>query len=165
MIKQKDVTILDTRNTYESAIGTFEGAIVPPLASFHEFPAYVEKSNIPKEKPVLMFCTSGIRCEKAAEEMRNQGYKEVYQLDGGITNYLAEYPNGHWRGECFMFDHRVAIDTTLKPSTRYKLCPACGNPGDVRTTCEHCTTPCTLCATCVEKAPIACSRTCKQALV
>lgn len=164
MMEKEDVTVLDTRNTYESAIGTFENAIVPPLQSFQEFPKYIQQSTISKEKPVLMFCTSGIRCEKASEEMRSQGYKKVYQLDGGITNYLKEFPDGKWEGECFMFDHRVAVDKNLKPSARYSLCPSCGNPGDVQTTCEHCHTPCTLCTACVEKAPIACSRACKHAL-
>lgn len=161
MLEQDDVTVLDTRNTYESAIGTFENAVVPPLKSFQEFPKFVEESAIPKDKPVLMFCTSGIRCEKAAEEMRSQGYKKVHQLNGGITNYLKEYPNGHWQGECFMFDHRVAVDKNLQPSKRYALCPSCGNPGDVQTMCEHCNAPCTLCEACLKKAPAACSRTCK----
>ena len=162
MLEQDDVTILDTRNTYETAIGTFKNAIIPPLKSFHEFPNYVEKSAIPKDKPVLMFCTSGIRCEKAAEEMRSQGYEKVYQLDGGITNYIKEYPNGHWQGECFMFDHRVAVDKNLQPSKRYALCPSCGNPGDVRTTCIQCNMPCTLCEACLEKVPALCSKACKH---
>lgn len=164
LIEQGDATVLDTRNTYESAIGTFENAVIPPLTSFQEFPEYIQKSAIPKDKPVLMFCTSGIRCEKAAEEMRQQGYKQVYQLDGGITNYIKEYPDGHWQGECFMFDHRVAVDKNLQPSKRYALCPSCGNPGDVRTTCTQCNTPCTLCATCLQQTPALCSRACKHKL-
>ncbi len=164
MLENNDVTILDTRNTYETAIGTFENAVVPSLASFHEFPKFVAESTIPKDKPVAMFCTSGIRCEKAAEEMRQQGYKEVYQLDGGITNYIKEYPNGHWQGECFMFDHRVAIDSNLQPSKRYALCPSCGNPGDIRTTCIQCNKSCTFCESCLTKAPVVCSRACKHDL-
>lgn len=164
MMSQQDVTILDTRNTYESNIGTFENAVVPPIEKFHEFPGYVATSAIPKDKPVLMFCTSGIRCEKASEEMKSQGYEQVYQLDGGITNYLKEYPEGKWQGECFMFDHRVAVDTHLQPSKRYALCPSCGNPGDVRTTCEHCNAPCTLCANCIQQSPTTCSKACKYEL-
>ncbi len=164
MIEREDVTVLDTRNTYETAIGTFEHAVIPPLTSFQDFPSYVAQSDIPKDKPVALFCTSGIRCEKAAEEMRQQGYTEVYQLDGGITNYIKEYPEGHWQGECFMFDHRVAVDTHLQPSKRYALCPSCGNPGDVRTTCIQCNMPCTLCESCLKKVPALCSRACKHEL-
>jgi UPF0176 protein len=165
MLEQGNATVLDTRNEYETNIGTFKDAVIPPLTSFQDFPEYVETSGIPKDKPVLMFCTSGIRCEKASEEMTHQGYKEVYQLDGGVTNYLKEYPNGYWNGECFMFDHRVAVDSNLQPSKRYSLCPRCGNPGDVATTCTICKTNCTLCEECLTKAPATCSRQCKNDLV
>ncbi|MEO6077854.1 MAG: rhodanese-like domain-containing protein [Candidatus Andersenbacteria bacterium] len=164
MIENGTATVLDTRNIYETNIGTFKDAVIPPLKSFQEFPEYIQKSNIPKDKPVLMFCTSGIRCEKASEEMAHQGYQEVYQLDGGVTNYLKEYPNGYWNGECFMFDHRVAVDSNLQPSKRYSLCPRCGNPGDVATTCTICKTDCTLCEECLAKAPATCSRQCKNDL-
>ncbi|OGY35820.1 MAG: hypothetical protein A3E36_03660 [Candidatus Andersenbacteria bacterium RIFCSPHIGHO2_12_FULL_45_11b] len=164
MIQREDVTVLDTRNAYETNIGTFENAIDPKLNSFHEFPNYVEQSNIPKDKPVLMYCTSGIRCEKASEEMAHQGYKEIYQLDGGITNYLKEYPEGKWNGECFVFDHRVALDSALLPSKRYSLCPKCGNPGDVKTACTACNAQCKLCADCLKQAPPACSKRCRHEL-
>ncbi|HLC49240.1 MAG TPA: rhodanese-like domain-containing protein, partial [Candidatus Andersenbacteria bacterium] len=132
--------------------------------SFQEFPEFIEKSSIPKDKPVAMYCTSGIRCEKAAEEMRSQGYENVYQLDGGITNYLREYPDGAWQGECFVFDHRSAIDSHLQPSTRYSLCASCGNPGDVKTACTACTTACVMCELCLQKLPAACSKACKRTL-
>ncbi len=164
MLGQEDVIVLDTRNTYESNIGKFKDAVVPPIEKFQEFPGYIAKSNIPKNKNVLMYCTSGIRCEKAAQEMRNQGYENVYQLDGGITNYIKEYPDGAWEGECFMFDHRVAVDKNLQPSKRYALCPSCGNPGDVQTVCTQCNTPCTLCEDCLKKAPVTCSKACKYSL-
>lgn len=164
MIERGEATVLDTRNEYETNIGTFKGAVVPPLKSFHEFPKYVQESNIPKDKPVLMFCTSGIRCEKASEEMAHQGYQEVYQLDGGITNYLKEYPDGYWNGECFVFDHRVAVDNHLQPSKRYGLCPRCGNPGDVATQCAVCKSDCKLCSSCLAANPATCSRLCKNKL-
>lgn len=164
MLEQKDVTVLDTRNWYETNIGTFKNAVIPSIKKFQEFPEFVQNSNIPKDKPVAMYCTSGIRCEKAAAEMRSQGYQEVYQLDGGITNYLKEFPEGHWNGECFVFDHRSAIDSTLQPSKRYSLCSSCGNPGDVRGNCSACHTPCVTCADCLQKAPAACSKACKRAL-
>lgn len=162
MMHRDDVTILDTRNTYETKIGTFENAIDPKLGSFYQFPEFVENSVIPKDKPVLMFCTSGIRCEKAGEEMAHQGYKEVYQLDGGITNYLKEYPDGKWNGECFMFDHRVAVDSHLQPTTRYGLCPMCGNPGDIQTKCSICPIESKYCAACLAVASATCSRQCRH---
>ncbi len=163
MLEQKDVTVLDTRNWYETNIGTFKNAVVPNTKSFQQFPKFVEESTIPKDKPVVMYCTSGIRCEKAAEEMRQQGYKEVYQLDGGITNYLREYPDGAWQGECFVFDHRSAIDSNLEPSKRYSLCASCGNPGDLRLDCKKCSKACVMCQQCTEQFPIACSKACKRA--
>ncbi len=163
MLKQEDVTVLDTRNWYETNIGTFKNAVVPNIKKFQEFPDFVQQSNIPKDKPVAMYCTSGIRCEKAAEEMRNQGYQQVYQLDGGITNYLREFPEGAWEGECFVFDHRSAIDSSLKPSKRYSLCSSCGNPGDVRNNCSACSKECVTCTTCLQKAPATCSKACKRA--
>ncbi len=164
LIQKKDVVVLDTRNWYETAIGTFKNAIIPKIASFQEFPKYVQKSNIPKDKTVVMFCTSGIRCEKAAEEMRNQGYEHVYQLDGGITNYLKEYPDGAWQGECFMFDHRVAVNSHLRPSTRYGLCRMCGNPGDQKASCTHCKSEHIACRSCLQQRQPYCSRACKNAL-
>ncbi|HSX25283.1 MAG TPA: rhodanese-like domain-containing protein, partial [Candidatus Andersenbacteria bacterium] len=162
MMQKEDVIILDTRNAYETKIGTFQNAVDPKLDSFYQFPKFVEKSAIPKDKPVLMYCTSGIRCEKASEEMKHQGYQEVYQLDGGITNYLKEYPTGNWNGECFVFDHRVAVDSALQPSKRYALCPRCGNPGDVQTNCTICNAECKLCTECLQQAPAACSKRCRN---
>ena len=162
MMQREDVTILDTRNRYETNIGGFKNAIDPKLESFYQFPTFVEQSNIPKDKPVLMYCTSGIRCEKASEEMIHQGYKEVYQLDGGITNYLKEYPDGHWNGECFVFDHRVAVDSKLQPSNQYGLCPMCGNPGDVKAECTICATESKFCSECIQKSAATCSRQCRH---
>jgi len=162
MMHQEGITVLDARNIYESSIGKFKDAVTPAIERFHEFPGYVATSSIPKDKPVLMYCTSGIRCEKGAQEMRRQGYEKVYQLDGGITNYMKKYPEGNWEGECFMFDHRVAVDSKLKPSKRYSLCPSCGNPGDVRTTCSNCESACILCKYCLSKAPAVCSKACKR---
>jgi UPF0176 protein len=163
MLEREDVTVIDTRNWYETNIGSFKNAIIPNTKSFQEFPKFVQESNIPKDKPVAMYCTTGIRCEKAAEEMRQQGYQEVYQLDGGITNYLREFPDGAWQGECFVFDHRSAVDSHLEQSKRYALCASCGNPGDVRTDCKNCSTPCVMCELCLQRLPAACSKACKRA--
>ncbi|MCA9370709.1 MAG: hypothetical protein KC680_01980 [Candidatus Peregrinibacteria bacterium] len=148
MIDEEDVVILDTRNTYETDIGVFEGALDPRLQSFQEFPEWVANCEIPKEKNVLMYCTGGIRCEKACLEMERQGYQNVYQLDGGILRYMKERPEGKWQGECFVFDHRVAVGKDLKPSQLYHLCPHCGDPGDVKTSCKYCGEMARICKRC-----------------
>lgn len=148
MMEEEDVVVLDTRNTYETEIGMFEGAIDPRIRTFQEFSDYVAHSGIPKDKKVLMYCTGGIRCEKACLEMERQGYEHVYQLDGGILRYMKERPQQKWQGECFVFDHRVAVNEELKPSERYKLCPHCGDPGDQTISCEHCGKEGTMCVHC-----------------
>ncbi len=164
LIQRDDVTVVDTRNWYETNIGTFKNAVIPDTKSFQDFPEFIAHSNIPKNKPVAMFCTSGIRCEKALEAMKEQGYNEVYQLDGGITNYFKEVGQGNWEGECFMFDHRVAVDPNLQPSKRYGLCRMCGNPGDVQSTCRQCTKEFQSCNLCIEKAEQYCSKQCRATI-
>lgn len=160
VLQEEEVIVLDTRNDYEVAIGKFEGAIDPKLKKFHEFPEYVKQSGIPKDKKVLMYCTGGIRCEKALLEMEQQGYENVYQLEGGILAYLAKFPNGKFEGECFVFDHRVSVDQNLKPSSVYQLCPHCGDPGDVPVTC-FCGTQQKICAPCcADEVKKTCSKMC-----
>ncbi len=156
MIESGDAVIIDTRNDYETAIGMFEGAIDPHIKTFQEFPAYIQKASIPKEKTVLLYCTGGIRCEKAVLAMKKEGYPHVYQLHGGILQYLKERKGGKFWGECFVFDHRVAVDAALRPSEKYALCPHCGDPGDIRITCERCSSAGTVCKRCVR----ACSKDC-----
>ncbi len=128
MLQRDDVVIVDARNTYETALGTFRGAVDPGIRKFHEFPAAMEKIALPKEKKVLLYCTGGIRCEKAALVLEDQGFPEVYQLEGGILGYLERFPGGEFQGECFVFDHRVAVDRELRPSRTYRLCETCGDP-------------------------------------
>lgn len=111
--ENRAITILDTRNNFEVQRGTFVGALNLFLKEFSEFPAYIEK--IDRNKPVVMFCTGGIRCEKAALYLQQQGYSEVYQLDGGILGYFAKVGKAHYQGECFVFDERLALDTNLNP--------------------------------------------------
>lgn len=159
MIDSEDVVILDTRNDYETEIGVFEGALDPKMHCFQEFPEYVASCDIPKDKKVLMYCTGGIRCEKASMEMQRQGYTQVYQLDGGILRYMQERPHKKWKGECFVFDHRVAVNENLEPSERYGLCPHCGDPGDQQITCERCKQPGTMCIRCTKKME---HRTCSK---
>ncbi len=159
-LKREDVIVLDTRNDYEYDIGHFEGAIDPKLKSFHEFPEYVAKANLPKDKTVLMYCTGGIRCEKALLEMEKQGYEHVYQLEGGILAYMQQFPNQAFKGECFVFDHRVAVDQELKPSQKYTLCKHCGDPADTDITCCLCSRPGRICKACVTTAHSTCSKNC-----
>ncbi|MCB0317259.1 MAG: hypothetical protein KDD56_00775 [Bdellovibrionales bacterium] len=164
MIAEEEVVLIDTRNKYETAIGMFKGAIDPQIDKFTEFKDYVDKADLPKDKPILMYCTGGIRCEKAALDMKLKGYENVYQLNGGILKYLEEFPNGYWNGECFVFDHRVAVDSNLLPSKKYKLCPHCGDPGNVHFNCEQCATPTVVCNKCLEKNSVnrTCSKNCRH---
>ena len=130
LIQDPDVLVLDTRNIYETDIGSFDGSIKPNTDTFRQFPEYVRQNLDPKQHPkIAMFCTGGIRCEKGSSFLLSQGFKEVYQLKGGILNYLTEIApeESSWRGECFVFDQRVALKSQLEPGT-YEMCHGCGNP-------------------------------------
>ncbi len=130
LLQDPTVTVIDTRNDYEFKIGSFQGAINPETQSFRQFPDYVKTHLDPQTHPkVALFCTGGIRCEKATALMLQWGFKEVYHLQGGILNYLASVPSEEslWQGECFVFDDRVALQEGLEPGS-YQLCPHCGNP-------------------------------------
>ena len=130
LIADPDVLLIDTRNDYEVALGTFEGAADPRTSSFGEFPKFVDENLDPaKHRKVAMFCTGGIRCEKASSHLVSQGFREVYHLKGGILKYLEEIPaqESKWRGECFVFDHRVAVGQGLVPS-EIELCHGCRMP-------------------------------------
>lgn len=129
MLQNPDVMLLDVRNDYEIRLGTFHGAIDPGTATFTQFADYVARLEVSKDQPILTFCTGGIRCEKAAPYLKSQGFTEVYQLEGGILNYMEHYPGGFFEGECFVFDDRVALDQNMQPTTRYRRCPECGQPG------------------------------------
>ena len=114
----RPVTLLDTRNDYEIDRGTFRGAVRPGIAHFRHFPQAVEK--LPpalKDQPIVMFCTGGIRCEKAGPFMEQAGFKNVLQLDGGILKYFEECGSAHYEGDCFVFDERDTVDADLKPTT------------------------------------------------
>jgi UPF0176 protein len=130
LINDPEVTVIDTRNDYEVSIGTFQKAQNPNTKSFREFPEYVSHQLDPKKhKKVALFCTGGIRCEKASSFMLSQGFEEVYHLKGGILKYLEEVPESEslWEGECFVFDERIAVRHGLAPGT-YDLCASCGHP-------------------------------------
>ncbi len=130
LIADPDVVVLDTRNDYEYRIGTFKGAIDPLTKTFSEFPAYVEQHLDPaKHKKIAMFCTGGIRCEKASSYMLAHGFEEVFHLQGGILNYLETVPaeESLWQGGCFVFDRRVAVGSGLEPLD-LDLCYGCRTP-------------------------------------
>ncbi|MEO0438502.1 MAG: rhodanese-related sulfurtransferase [Pseudomonadota bacterium] len=130
LIEDPELTLIDTRNSYETLIGTFNGAIDPGLENFRDFPSWSQE-NLDKNsnKKIAMFCTGGIRCEKASAYLLEQGFEEVYHLRGGILKYLEEVPNevSSWEGECFVFDERVSVDHSLNQGS-YTQCFACRRP-------------------------------------
>ncbi len=144
----RPLTLLDTRNEYEVRIGTFAGAIDPGITNFRDWPAAVEKlSPSLKEEPVVIFCTGGIRCEKAGPYLEQQGFKNVLQLEGGILKYFEECGGAHYNGECFVFDDRVSVDSQLREASTAvcSVCRAQLTPEDLRhphyvwkESCQHC---------------------------
>ncbi|AIE75834.1 MULTISPECIES: rhodanese-related sulfurtransferase [unclassified Synechocystis] len=138
LLQDPDVMVIDTRNDYEVAIGTFQGAINPRTKRFRQFPDYV-KNNLEgqKDKKVAMFCTGGIRCEKATAYLLEEGFTEVYHLQGGILHYLETITpeESLWQGECFVFDERVAVQEGLAVGS-HDLCEGCGYPLGVED--RHC---------------------------
>ena len=150
VIADPEVLVIDTRNNYEVDIGTFQGANNPETDSFREFPDYAAEQLDPtKHKKVAMFCTGGIRCEKASSYLLDQGFVQVYHLKGGILKYLEDVPaeQSLWQGECFVFDERVTVQHGLEPGS-YTMCHGCGHPvsqDDTRSphyepgiACPHC---------------------------
>ena len=123
----KEVMVLDTRNDYELRLGTFENAIDLDIKSFRQFPNAIEKLKQNKSTPVVMFCTGGIRCEKASVVMENKGWENVYKIKGGILGYFKETGGAHWNGDCFVFDQRVSIGKDLI-ETEHEMCFACREP-------------------------------------
>lgn len=160
--EESDFLLIDTRNWYETKIGTFKGAVNPGIDQFTEFPQWLEQQNYKKDQKMLIFCTGGIRCEKGILELQRQGYENVYQLEGGILRYIEERPHDQFEGECFVFDHRVAVDQDLEPSKKYKLCPHCGQPAEVKLTCKRCDSDAVICEEChhIKWRQDTCSKNC-----
>ena len=130
IINNRKYLLIDTRNDYEISIGSFKNSLNPKTKSFREFPKFLKKSKIKKDQPIAMFCTGGIRCEKASSYLLKKGYKNIFQLDGGILNYLEFKKNKKkhtWVGECFVFDNRVSINMNLKKG-QYEQCYGCRHP-------------------------------------
>jgi len=131
LISNKETLVIDARKPFEYEVGSFKNATNPKIKNFRDFPKYLKK--IKKTKPVAMFCTGGIRCEKASIFLKKKGFKNVFQLKGGILNYLkkTERKDSLWKGECFVFDKRVALDNELKKGS-YSICHACGMPVSIQ---------------------------------
>ena len=142
--------LLDARNIYEARIGRFKGAEDLGLKTFSEFPEKISSWRGDKDKETLIYCTGGIRCEKAIEAMKARGFKKVFQLRGGILNYLKTCPRSRFEGECFVFDHRAAVDQSLRPSRQYSLCARCGQPGREPVQCARCGSAAIVCSACLQ---------------
>ncbi len=127
LIKNKNTHIIDTRKSFEYKVGTFKRSVNPNVTNFRDFPKYLNKLN--KNKPVAMFCTGGIRCEKTSVYLKNKGFKNIYQLNGGILNYLKKVKKKEslWKGECFVFDNRISLKHGLKIGS-YLICSGCRIP-------------------------------------
>ena len=127
LIKNKDTHIIDTRKPFEFKVGTFKKSVNPNVNNFRDFPEYLNK--LKKDKPVAMFCTGGIRCEKTSVYLKKKGFKNIYQLNGGILNYLKKIKKKEslWKGECFVFDNRISLKHGLKIGS-YSMCSGCRMP-------------------------------------
>jgi len=127
IVKAKETFLIDVRKPFEHKVGTFKNAVNPNVRHFRDFPNYLKK--IKKNQPVAMFCTGGIRCEKASLFLQNKGFKKVYQLKGGIINYLEKIKKvkSLWKGECYVFDNRISVKHKLKQGT-YSMCGGCRTP-------------------------------------
>jgi UPF0176 protein len=140
LIRDPDVVLIDVRNDYEYAIGTFKGATNPQTASFGEFPEWIkEQEAINPDTKIAMFCTGGIRCEKASAYLKGEGYDEVYQLRGGVLRYLEEVPEekSSWDGQCFVFDWRISVGHGLEPGG-LDFCEHCNRAVEPGVTCLDC---------------------------
>ena len=131
LIRNKKTFLLDVRKPFENKVGTFKKSVNPKINNFRDFPKYLKK--LKKDKPIAMFCTGGIRCEKASAYLEKKGFKNVYQLKGGIINYLKKIKqtNSLWKGECFVFDNRVSLKHGLVQGT-YSICGGCRQPISVK---------------------------------
>lgn len=164
--EKNDFVLLDTRNDYETKVGKFKNAIIPPIETFNEFPNFIKNSNISKDTPIVMYCTGGIRCEKASAYMVQEGFKNVKQLHGGIINFCQQFPNTLWEGSCFVFDNRLTsnINQQSKPIT---YCIHCNTPCDLYRNCknERCNALNFVCDNCKSKFQSCCSKECEKIII
>ena len=131
LLKQKNIKIIDARKPFEFNVGSFKGAVNPNINNFRDFPKYLKKIN--KKEKIAMFCTGGIRCEKASVYLKKKGFKNVFQLKGGILNYLKQINKKQslWKGECYVFDNRISVKHKLKIGS-YSMCSACRKPVSIK---------------------------------
>lgn len=168
MLESGEYLLLDVRNRYEWEIGHFEGAALPPLENFREFPEYAErlsKERDPKDTKVMMYCTGGIRCELYSALLKEKGFDQVYQLDGGVINYGLEVGQTHWKGKLFVFDDRLAISIDGKSVEPIVSCSHCKLPCDIYFNCANmdCNALFIACDSCIEMYKGCCEHACTLA--
>ncbi len=160
----EEYVMIDVRNNYESKVGHFEGAILPDLENFYDFPKWIDECGIEKDKKVLMYCTGGIRCEKFSILMRKKGYADVNQLHGGILTYAREERGAHFKGKCFVFDDRLVVPVNPDDEEPISHCEISGVPCDTYINCAN--MECNRLFVCSEEAAVemegCCSNDCKQ---
>lgn len=164
--EQKDFVIIDARNWYESKIGKFKNAVTPKMKNFREWKKIVDEELIKfKDKTVVTYCTGGIRCEKASAYLVEKGFREVYQLDGGIFNFIKNYPDTYWQGGMFVFDERRVVEPNSKEELKYiSNCHFCGKPTSYYINCHNldCDKIIVSCHSCKVKHDYCCSEQCRK---
>jgi len=164
---EENQLLIDVRNSYETEVGHFEGALLPPLENFRDFPAYAEKLKEmadPKKTKLLIYCTAGIRCELYSALLKVKGFTNVYQLEGGIINYGIKEGDAHWKGKVFVFDDRLAVPIDEKEAEPIASCRHCALPSDIHYNCANmdCNELYISCPSCQETYQGCCSHACKQ---
>ncbi len=161
----KDFIIVDARNWYESKVGRFKGAVTPPMKNFRDWPKAVEELKDYKDKTVVTYCTGGIRCEKASAYMVEQGFKDVYQLDGGIVTYTKNFPDTFWEGGIWVFDERRVVEPNNDPSLKHiTKCHYCGEATSYYINChnQNCDKIIYTCHKCKVENEYCCSDECRK---
>lgn len=166
--RDENTILIDVRNDYESRVGHFEGAECPPLKVFRDFPRYADQLGRelnPKKTKVMMYCTGGIRCELYSVLLKEKGFEEVYQLEGGIINYGKKVGDDHWKGSLFVFDDRLTVPICNKKNEKISNCDHCKTPSDVFYNCANmdCNALFLACPSCAEKLQGCCSEECMGA--
>lgn len=164
MESDEDYIMIDVRNNYESKVGHFEGAILPDLENFYDFPKWLDEQDFDPDKKVLMYCTGGIRCEKFSILMKKRGYKDVNQLHGGILQYAKDEKGAHFKGKCFVFDDRLVVPVNPNDEEPIAICEISGVPSDTYLNCAN--MECNRLFVCAEEAAVkmegCCSEECKK---
>lgn len=161
----KDFIIVDVRNDYESKLGRFKNAITPQVRHFRDWPKVVESLEQFKNKTIITYCTGGIRCEKASAYMREHGFENVYQIHGGILNYIQQYPDTYWEGSMFVFDERKVVEPNTKEELKYiAQCHHCRKPASYHINCHNveCDKLIVVCYECKVKYDYCCSGDCRE---